>query len=53
MTLPLKANDNGQVIDARGRVIAEFWTDDVPRKQAEANAEQYATLMNQQWEKEA
>lgn len=53
MRLPLTVNDMAEVFDADGRRIADFWTPDVTRSQAQANAEQYVNLMNRLYSTEA
>lgn len=48
--MPVKANDVGELVDARDNVVADFWTADFAREQAIANAEAAAQLMNKEWE---
>lgn len=50
MKLPLTVNDNAEVHDADGKLVADFWTIDSPPDVAQANAEQYAAMMNARWE---
>lgn len=46
MKLPLTANDFAEVLDAEGRLVADFYNGEFRVAECIANAEHYAAMMN-------